>query len=58
MSHFEIEHRSPESHARQNHGERAQPRARAVEPDVLGYEDGLVHEHNWACRERGAEAHR
>ncbi len=32
----------------------AQPQSRDPEPD---FDDGLVHDHGWACRERGAPAY-
>ena len=58
MNQIDIERSRPELHARHSQNERSQQGHRAGEADILGYEDGLVHEHNWACRERGAEAHR
>ncbi|SDB38519.1 hypothetical protein [Belnapia rosea] len=34
----------------------AEPDGHAVADD--GYDDGLVHDHGWACSERGRMAHR
>ncbi len=58
MNQIDIDRSHPELHGRQSYNERSQQGHRVSEPDIVGYEDGLVHEHNWACRERGAEAHR
>ena len=46
-----------EAHSPETGAEAAPANAMASGPDIGGYEDGLVHEHNWACRERGAKAH-
>ena len=43
-----------QDNTRNQMSETPRPHHPAPEPD---FDDGLVHDHGWACRERGAKAH-